>query len=96
MHIRHLFFGFAIAMFAVAGLAYHSVSNVIDFGIMAILRMPHPVDANTSIALDEAIRQPTGQGKSLHPFLAFLKRALTHDSYSGGHFDPGRMAGFAS
>lgn len=31
-------------------------------------------------------------GRRAAPFMAFLKRALDHDAYRAGHFDPGRCS----
>lgn len=48
-------------------------------------------DARTSLALDrlvDAAIQPVQRSR----FAAFLKRALGHDLFTAGHFDPGRSA----
>jgi hypothetical protein len=52
----------------------------------------HP-SPGVSIALDAAAREhvDSRQPGILSRFSEFARRALTHDEFTAGHFDPGRM-----
>ena len=49
-------------------------------------------DAKTTLALDRLLAPVAVIPEMRSRFDAFVKRALAHDLYSSGHFDPGRAA----
>lgn len=49
-------------------------------------------DARTSLELDRLSRDVTDQTVRRSKFVAFIRRALGHDLFTAGHFDPGRAA----
>ena len=70
-----------------------------DFGAMLrtfteVIDWPDFIpSARESIALDLASRERVDarQPGILARFAEFIRRALAHDEFSAGHFDPGRM-----
>jgi hypothetical protein len=83
----------AISASLFAAVAWHTTiaTNLADaFDI----RWPdyHP-SPGESLALDVATRTEVDarQPGIFSRFAEFVRRALTHDEYSAGHFDPGRM-----
>lgn len=49
------------------------------------------IPSHVSVALDELARPFTIIRDKASAFREFINRALVHDEYTAGHFDPGRM-----
>lgn len=82
-----------VAAIQYADETFSSWSESIAYNFHAIDWPDFIPTARESIALDVAARELVDhrQPGIVSRFAEFVRRALAHDEYSAGHFDPGRM-----
>lgn len=85
---------FSIAFLAcIAAVSYvgHAISNAASAIGRAAFELYQP-SARETLELDRLVAPVTILPALRSRFLAFIERVRSHDLYSAGHFDPGRLA----
>lgn len=93
MSIRHFVFSClaSIAFTAMAAVSAALYLPMLATEAIASVRWDWPEDARTRLAIDAISRRAVAVIDSARStFRSFVARALTHDLYSSGKFDPGR------
>lgn len=75
---------------------YHRLFGLFAFSFVSVIRaiecfvFAGPIDAKTSLALEGLRRAVRDAPGVLSRMRAYMARALKHDCYTAGYFDPGR------
>jgi len=81
---------FRSLIFACISICLGALSYVGSTIVLAIRDLPLILDAKTFLALNRLTAPVVVLADMRSRFVSFVKRALAHDEYRSGYFDPGR------